>query len=59
MDAQFTLPIISSHLRQVEAVTFMCDLDVGKMFLNFILHLGIQPLAGISLTFYTDMVQLG
>jgi hypothetical protein len=28
----------------------MCDLDVGEMFLNFILHRSIRPLAGVDLT---------
>jgi hypothetical protein len=38
---RFVLPTIQTHLRQVEAGTFMCDLDVGEMFLNFILHFEI------------------
>jgi hypothetical protein len=49
---RFVLPTIQSHLRQVEAGTFMCDLDVGEMFLNFILHQSIRPLAGVDLTHY-------
>jgi hypothetical protein len=51
---RFVLPTIQSHLRQVEAGTFMCDLDVGEMFLNFILHVDIRSLAGVDLTHYTN-----
>jgi hypothetical protein len=50
---RFVLPTIQTHLRQVEAGTFMCDLDVGEMFLNFILHTDIRSLAGVDLTHYT------
>jgi hypothetical protein len=50
---RFVLPTIQTHLRQVEAGTFMCDLDVGEMFLNFILHFEIRSLAGVDLTHYT------
>lgn len=50
---RFVLPTIQSHLRQVEAGTYMCDLDVGEMFLNFILHVDIRSLAGVDLTHYT------
>jgi hypothetical protein len=31
----------------------MCDLGVGEMFLNFILHKDIRPLTGVDLTLYT------
>jgi hypothetical protein len=48
----FALPTIQTHLRQVEAGTFMCDLDVGEMFVNFILHVDIRSLAGVDLTHY-------
>jgi hypothetical protein len=50
---RFVLPTIQTHLRQVEAGTFMCDLDVGEMFLNCILHVNIRSLAGVDLTHYT------
>jgi hypothetical protein len=49
---RFVLPTIQTHLRQVEAGTFMCDLDVGEMFLNFVLHEELRPLTGVDLTFY-------
>jgi hypothetical protein len=50
---RFVLPAIQTHLRQVEAGTFMCDLDVGEMFLNFILRVDSWSLAGVDLTHYT------
>jgi hypothetical protein len=55
----FVLPTIQMHLRQVEAGTFMCDLDVGEVFLHFILHTDIWSLAGVDLTHYTKEGKLG
>lgn len=49
---RFVLPTIQTHLRLVEAGTYMCDLDVGEMFLNFILHEDIRALAGVDLTLF-------
>jgi hypothetical protein len=49
----FVLPTIQTHLRQVKAGTYKCDLDAGEMFLNFILHTDIWSLAGVDLTHYT------
>jgi hypothetical protein len=37
----------------------MCDLDVGEMFLNFILHSDIRSLAGVDLTLYTKEGEKG
>ena len=48
----FPLPTIESHLRAVEEGTFMCDLDIGEMFLNFNLHTDLQELSGIDVTLY-------
>jgi hypothetical protein len=49
------LPTIQTHLKQVEAGTYMCDLNVGEMFLNFILHTDISwSLARVNLTHYTE-----
>jgi hypothetical protein len=56
---RFVLPTIQTHLHQVEAGTYMCDLDVGEMFLNFMLHLDIWLLAGVDLTFYAPKGRLG
>jgi hypothetical protein len=35
---RFVLPTLNTHLRSVEAGTFLADIDVGEMFLNFMLH---------------------
>ena len=36
-DPWFSLPTINSELRTVKAGQFMCDCDVGELFLNFML----------------------
>lgn len=54
---RFALPTIQTHLRQVEAGTFMCDLDLGEMFLNFILHEDLRSLTGVDLTLYAPEAQ--
>jgi hypothetical protein len=46
----FALPTINTHLRAVEAETYMADVDVGEMFLNFILHKSLGSLSGVDLT---------
>ena len=48
----FPLPTIQMHLRGVNPGTFMGDIDIGDMFLNFILHERIRPHAGVDLTPY-------
>ena len=48
----FPLPTIEGHLRAVEAGYYMGDLDIGEMFLNFILDEEIQQYAGVDLTPY-------
>ena len=42
----FSLPTVSSHLRAVEPGTYMADVDLGEIFLNFFLDASIsaQPL---------------
>ena len=47
---RFPLPTVATHLRAVESGTFMGDMDVGDMFLNFVLHESMQALCGIDLT---------
>ena len=47
---RFPLPTVGTYLRAVEAGTFMGDMDVGEMFLNFVLHESMQALCGIDLT---------
>jgi hypothetical protein len=52
---RFPLPTVATHLRAVEAGTHMGDMDVGDMFLNFILHASMQALCGVDLTsFFGD-----
>jgi hypothetical protein len=49
---RFFLPTIRTHLRAVDANTYMADVDIGEMFLNFILHKDLQALAGVDLSHY-------
>lgn len=48
----FPMPTIETHLRSVEAGTFMADVDIGEMFLNFVLHENIRKFCGVDLTLY-------
>jgi hypothetical protein len=52
---RFSLPTIHTHLRAVEEGTYMADLDVGEMFLNFNLHPTTQPWAGVDLTHFINV----
>jgi hypothetical protein len=47
---RFPLPTVDTHLRSVVESTYMGDMDVGEMFVNFILHESMQALTGIDLT---------
>ena len=47
---RFPLPTVDTHLRSVVEGTYMADMDVGEMFVNFILHESMQALTGIDLT---------
>jgi hypothetical protein len=47
---RFVLPTPNTHLRSVEAGTFLADIDVGEMFLNFILHESVRVYVGVDLT---------
>jgi hypothetical protein len=51
---RFFLPTLRTHLRAVDKDTYMADVDIGEMFLNFILHRELQSLAGVDLTHYFD-----
>jgi len=48
----FGLPTVESLLRGIEEETWMGDLDIGEMFLNFGLHPTLQPYAGVDLRPY-------
>lgn len=47
---RFPLPTIDTHLRAVDSSTFMSDMDIGEMFLNFVLHESMQALCGVDLS---------
>jgi hypothetical protein len=47
---QFFLPTIMTHLRAVNENTHVADVDIGKVFLNFILHEDLRALAGVDLS---------
>jgi hypothetical protein len=49
---RFGMPTIRTHLRGVEPGTFMADVDIGEMFLNFMLHPLIRPYTGVDLTHF-------
>ncbi len=46
----FPLPTIEMHLRSIVPGLYMGNIDIGDMFLNFMLHKSIQPAAGVDLT---------
>jgi len=46
----FSLPTVESLLRSVGPETYMGDIDIGDMFHNFMLHEGVQKVAGIDIT---------
>lgn len=48
----FPLPTVESLLRAVEPGTYMCDTDVGEMFLNFMLHEEVRKMCGVDFTLY-------
>jgi hypothetical protein len=47
---RFPLPIVTTMLRAVNENTFIRDMDIGEMFLNFLLHESIQALGGVDFT---------
>ena len=46
----FPLPTMESHIRMVVPGLYMGDVEVGEMFLNFMLHERVQSFAGVDLT---------
>ena len=48
----FALASLKSALRCIELGSFMGDIDIGEMFLNFILHETLVPLCGVDLSHY-------
>ena len=45
----FSLPMIESNLRFVVVGSFMGDINIGDMFLNFMLHEKVRVVAGVYL----------
>jgi hypothetical protein len=50
----FPLPTVNTLLRSVHPGTWMADTDLGKMFLNFVLHESLRELAGVDITHYLE-----
>jgi hypothetical protein len=50
----FALPTIITLLMALELGTFMSDLDIAEMFLNFMLEEKCQRLTGVDLTHYIE-----
>lgn len=46
----FALPTLEGHLYFVESGSFMGDIDIGDMFLNFILHENVHLVVGVDVT---------
>jgi hypothetical protein len=46
----FGLPTVDATLRGIDAASFMSDIDLGEMFLNFPLDSKLRPYAGIDLS---------
>jgi hypothetical protein len=49
---RFMLLSVQSHLRAVESGTFMADVDIGEMFLNCMLHVGVRRFTGVDVSHY-------
>lgn len=50
----FSLPDIGTLLSKVEENTWMCDIDIGDMFLNFCLDKNLHKYCGVDLSPYFD-----
>lgn len=48
----FSLPTMDLAARATDEGTWMCDLDLGEMFLNFMIDPKIRPYCGVDLTPY-------
>jgi hypothetical protein len=53
----FSLPTINTILRALEDGTFMSDLEIAVMFLNFMIEAKCQRLAGVDLMHYIEEVE--
>jgi hypothetical protein len=48
----FPLPTVEQLIRVVDLDSFMGDIDVGEMFLNFVMHRDLRVYCGVDLTAY-------
>jgi hypothetical protein len=48
----FWIPTVKSHLHFVSTESFLGGIDVGDMFLNFIVHEDVRKVASVDLSFY-------
>ena len=48
----FPLPTVEQLLRVVETESYMGDIDVGEMFLNFVMHKSLRIFCGVDVTPY-------
>jgi hypothetical protein len=56
---RFPLPTVNTMLRAVDEHTHLGDMDIGEMFLNFVLHESMQALCGVDLTEYFGEIKEG
>lgn len=54
---RFPLPHLDTHLRVVVQGTWMGDLDLGEMLLNFPLHPDVQEVCGVDLSQYESAME--
>jgi hypothetical protein len=47
---RFPFPMINIHLRVVGGSTFVNNMAIGEMFLNFVLHKSMEVLCGVDLS---------
>ena len=46
----FLMPTVRSHLRAINPSYYMSDIDIGEMFLNFMMHEDLRPYCGVDFT---------
>ena len=49
-ETDFSLPYLSTHMRVVQEGTYMTDIDIGYIFLNFITHENLIIFLGVYFT---------
>ena len=48
----FAMPTVRDHLRAIGPGSYMADVDIGEMFLNFVMHPDVRPFCGVDLSEY-------